>query len=107
PAFEHCSDALPALHPAYYRIVVDWPELQPSADKAPVLDGLQTGCLRDVKPCAAYAGVSDQRKALAARQKAEGGWVGVVVFTGTPAWAASAAHGCERSGTQPVSRPPS
>jgi hypothetical protein len=49
--------------------------------------------MRDKQPCAPYNGVRDQLRALAARQR-EGGWQALVVFTGTPEWAAVAPHGC-------------
>ncbi len=49
--------------------------------------------MRDKQPCAPYDGVLDQLRALAARQR-EGGWQALVVFTGTPEWAAVRPHGC-------------
>ena len=51
--------------------------------------------MRDKPPCAPYAALRDQLRALAARQR-EGGWEALVVFTGTPDWAARPASGCRR-----------
>lgn len=103
--FARWRDALGEMRPAYYRLVIDWPHLQPSADKRPNLSHPETGCLRDVQPCATWHGVRDQLKALASRQR-EGGWEALVVIAGTPDWAADRAHGCERAGTEARSRPP-
>jgi hypothetical protein len=61
--------------------------------------------VRQTPPCLGYAGVTDQLKALASRQRT-GGWQGLVVITGTPAWAAAAPAGCERAGLAPRSRAP-
>ena len=93
------------MHPAVVRLVVYWPPLQPSADAPADLAGINGGCLRDKQPCAAYGGVRDQLRALAARQ-AEGGWEGFVVITGTPEWAARPPSGCERSRIGPANRMP-
>jgi hypothetical protein len=106
PEFARWRDELAEIHPAYYRVVVDWSSLQPEAGKPPVFEAPNGGCLRDKPPCAGYAGLRDVFTALAARQKADGGWKGLVVVTGTPEWAAAPASGCERPGTEPRSRPP-
>jgi hypothetical protein len=106
PEFARWRDELAKVHPAYYRVVVDWSSLQPEAGKPPVFDSPNAGCLRDKLPCGAYAGLRDVFKALAARQKADGGWQALVVLTGTPEWAAAPASGCERPNTEPRSRPP-
>jgi hypothetical protein len=98
-------DALAALRPAVYRLVVDWSALQPDPAAPPDLDHFETGCLRATPPCGAWQGVRAQLRALAERQR-EGGWTALVVLTGTPAWAAAAPGGCERPGTSPRSRPP-
>jgi hypothetical protein len=99
-------DALGAIEPAYYRLVIDWQAIQPSPDAPPDLGAPNGGCMRTVSPCLGYGGVLDQLRALASRQR-EGGWQALVVITGTPAWAAAPPSGCERADTQPGSRPPS
>ncbi len=98
-------DALGAIRPAFYRLVVDWASLQPSAGTPADLAAPNAGCMRAVGPCLGWTGVRDQLRALASRQR-EGGWTGLAVITGTPDWAAAPAAGCERAGTQPKSRPP-
>ena len=102
--FARWRDELAKLKPAYYRLVLDWPSLEPENGK-PTFDALNAGCLRDKQPCAAYGGLRDQLQALAMRQR-EGGWETLVVMSGTPEWAARPAGGCERDGTTPRSRPP-
>jgi hypothetical protein len=97
--------ALGAIRPAFYRLVIDWPSIQPTADAPPNLSAPNAGCMRTVAPCLGFGGVLDQLRALASRQR-EGGWEALVVITGTPDWAASPPSGCERPGTQPRSRPP-
>jgi hypothetical protein len=104
--FAHWRDELAKLHPAYYRLVVDWASLQPEPGKPPVFDSPNDGCLRDKPPCGGYGGLRSVLKALGERQRADGGWQALVVPAGTPAWAAAPASGCERPGTLPRSRPP-
>jgi hypothetical protein len=97
-------DALGRLHPAFYRLVLDWPALQPT--RAPAdLAAPNGGCMRAVRPCLAFAGLRDQLRALAGRQR-QGGWVGLALITGTPSWAASEPSGCDPPGTPPRARPP-
>ncbi len=103
--FARWRDALAQIHPAYYRLVVDWSSLQPEAGRPPVFDSPNGGCLRDKPPCGAYGGLREILRALGARQR-EGGWQALVVLAGTPEWAARPAGGCERDGTLPRSRPP-
>jgi hypothetical protein len=98
-------DALGAIRPRYYRLMVDWPSLQPSASSPPDLSAPNAGCMRAIAPCLGWNGVRDQLRALASRQR-EGGWQALVVITGTPDWAAAPPSGCERPGTQPRARPP-
>src|SRR3954454_4909856 len=98
-------DALAAIHPQFFRLVIDWSHIQPTAGAPPNLSMLETGCVRQTPPCLAYSGVTDQLKALASRQR-QGGWQGVIVITGTPDWAASPASGCRRERDGPRSRPP-
>jgi hypothetical protein len=61
--------------------------------------------MREIGPCAPFAGIRDQLRALAARQR-EGGWEGMVVITGTPPWAARPPSGCERRRIGPTNRMP-
>ena len=93
PEWARWRDELAKIEPELFRLVIEWNFLQPSPD-APANLALGTaGCMRDKPPCAAYYGVRDQLRALAARQR-EDGWQALVVFTGTPEWAAVAPHGC-------------
>ena len=103
--FGRWRDALARIRPDAYRLVVEWRIVQPDAGRPADLDVPNGGCLRDRLPCAGWLGVRDQLRALAARQR-DGGWDGMVVITGTPPWAAEAASGCERPGTETRSRIP-
>ena len=103
PDFARWRDALGEIKPNYFRLIVDWAQLEPERGK-PVFDGFVEGCMRALGPCGAYGSLRDQLGALAARQK-QGGWVTLVVLHGTPEWAARPAGGCERDGTTPRSRP--
>jgi hypothetical protein len=95
------------LKPLFFRLVIDWPSLQPDPASPANLDQPHDGCLRGVPPCASWGGVREQLRALASRQKEhKGGWEVLVVIAGTPEWAAREASGCERAKTQPRSRPP-
>ena len=98
-------DALGAIKPAYFRLVIDWASVQPSADAPADLGAPHAGCMRATGPCLGWAGVRDQLKALASRQR-EGGWQALVVLATTPDWAAAAPSGCERPGTRARNRPP-
>jgi hypothetical protein len=98
-------DALGAIRPAYYRLMIDWPSIQPRADQPADLSAPNAGCMRALEPCLGWGGVRDQLRALASRQR-EGGWQALVVITGTPDWAAAAPTSCERPGTRARSRPP-
>jgi hypothetical protein len=104
--FARWRDALARLHPAYYRLVVQWSAWQPQAGQPPVFDSPNGGCLRDKPPCAPFAGLRELLQALGERQRADGGWQVLVVLSGTPPWAAAGPAGCERRGVQPISRPP-
>ena len=86
-------DELVRIEPELYRLVIVWDMIQPSPDAPANLAAPDLGCMRDKQPCAPYAGIRDQLRALAARQR-EDGWQALVVFTGTPAWAAFPPHGC-------------
>jgi hypothetical protein len=103
PEFAPSRDALGEIKPNYFRLIVDWGQLEPERGK-PVFDGYFEGCMRAIQPCGAYLSLRDQLGALAARQK-QGGWVTLVVLHGTPEWAARPAGGCERDETMPRSRP--
>jgi hypothetical protein len=96
---------LSALRPAYVRLVVDWAKLQPSPNPPAQLDAAVDGCLRGIPPCGAYAGLRDELRAIAAQQRAQGGFEPVIVIDGAPDWAAVAPSGCERRGTLALSRP--
>jgi hypothetical protein len=93
PEWGHRRDQLARMRPAVYRLVVSWSAVQPAPNRPPDLAHPEAGCMRAVPPCAPYAGVRDQLRALASRQR-EGGWTALVVFTSTPAWAAAPATGC-------------
>ena len=98
-------DALGAIRPDYFRLVIDWASLQPTADAPANFGAPHAGCMRATGPCLGWAGVRDQLRALASRQR-EGGWQALVVVTSTPDWAAAPAGGCERARAIPRSRPP-
>src|ERR1700742_1976022 len=100
PPFAAARDALGAIKPAYYRLMIDWSQIQPSPDQPPNLDMPPTGCSREAQPCLIYGGVRDQLRALASRQR-EGGWQALVVIMWTPTWAAAPASGCERKQVEP------
>jgi hypothetical protein len=97
-------DELAAIHPAVYRFVVLWSSVQPRPAAAPNLALANGGCSRTIPPCAPWAGIRDELRALAARQK-EGGWEGMMVISGMPPWAASSVRGCRR-GTYPTAAGP-
>ncbi len=105
PAFAPWRDAVGALRPHYYRLQVDWSKLQPDAGVPPDFDGSRPGCMRDLLPCGPWQGLRVQLQALAARQS-QGGWEAVVSISGTPAWAARSAGGCEQEATNSYSRAP-
>jgi hypothetical protein len=92
-AFARWRQELERIRPAYYRLVLDWARLQPRAGAPADLDRPDGGCGRLTPPCGGFAGVRDQLRALAARQR-EGGWEALVVVTDTPAWAAAPLSGC-------------
>jgi hypothetical protein len=108
PEFARWRDALHKMRPTYYRLSVDWAG-NTTPDGATIdFAKPNPGCMRDVAPCAGYNGVRDQLAAIASAQKASGSdrWQVMVVLSGTPEQLARPASGCERSGTQPRSRPP-
>jgi hypothetical protein len=85
--FARWRDAFERLRPAYYRLRIDWASLQPTADQPANSDLAVAGCMREVPPCGAWAGVREQLKAAGARQKKTGMQI-ITVLAGTPAWAA-------------------
>jgi hypothetical protein len=105
PPWTAARDALGAIRPAYFRLVIDWASIQPSAEARADLSAPHAGCMRATGPCLGWAGVRDQLRALASRQR-EGGWQALVVLATTPDWAAAAPSGCERPGTRARNRPP-
>ncbi len=106
PGFGAYRDALAALRPDRYRLVVDWSKLQPSPDVPADLAAGADGCLRGLPPCAEYGGLrADLEAARDARKAAGGGWEVMVVIYGVPSWAAVAPSGCERRGVEDRARP--
>ncbi len=93
PGWARWRDELVRMRPELYRLVIEWNKLQPTPDAPANLATFNGGCMRDKPPCAPYNGLVDQLRALAARQR-ERGWQALVVFTGTPEWAAVAPYGC-------------
>jgi hypothetical protein len=104
PEFARWAKELDAMRPGFYRLVLDWPSLEPQKGKANFAIP-NAGCMREVPPCASWAGLKDQLAALAAQQK-RGGFQALVVVAGSPDWAARPASGCERPKTAPRSRAP-
>jgi hypothetical protein len=85
------------MHPEYYRLVIDWRQIQPVAANPADLTVHQTGCARATGPCVGWQGIVDQLRALAARQR-QGGWQALVVISDTPSWAAGPGGGCTEGG---------
>jgi hypothetical protein len=69
PEWVRWRDELARIRPAVYRLVIDWAVVQPDRDAPPSFDVPNAGCMRDKPPCAPYAGVRDQLRALASRQR--------------------------------------
>jgi hypothetical protein len=103
--FARWRDELARMRPALYRVIIYWPPLQPRANAPADLAGINGGCLRDKRPCAAYAGIRDELRALATRQR-QGDAQGFAIITGTPAWAARPPSGCEGRKVEPTNRMP-
>jgi hypothetical protein len=91
PEWARWRTQLLRIRPVVYRIAVPWASSQPQPGATPVLDAPSGGCMRDKPPCGPFAGLRDQLRALADR-----GWQGMLVFTGTPPWAAELRRGCSR-----------
>ena len=101
--FRRWRDELVRMKPELYRLVIVWEMLQPDPAAPADLAKVDLGCMRDKQPCAPYASVQDQLRALAARQR-EGGWQSLVVFTSTPQWAAAPPQLC-RTGEEGYGTP--
>jgi hypothetical protein len=100
PKIALARERLRELHPSYIRLLVDWAALQPDPRQPPVLDAAVSGCAREVGPCASYAGLSDELRAIAFQQRAarahgEDAFRVVLDVFGVPGWAAHAPTGCE------------
>ena len=98
-------DRVEALRPDYYRLMVDWSQVQPTRRQIPQFDKPDDGCLRGAPPCGQFAGMRDVLRAVRSQQEAHGGWEVVVTIYGVPGWAAIEAGGCERAQETPRSRP--
>jgi hypothetical protein len=106
PAFVPWRDRVEALHPRWFRIVVEWNKVQPDPRRAPSFTKPEDGCVRGLPPCGPYGGVRDSLRSVGQQQRAHPGeWQLLVVITGTPDWAAVGAHGCERPEAEPRARP--
>ena len=105
PPFARARAELSALRPTYYRLMVSWAGVQPRPDAPPNWDLPDPGCERAIPPCAPFAGVREQLRAVRSAQRAQpGGWQVVVTFLYTPPWAARPAGGCEPGRVDPTSR---
>lgn len=96
--FGEWRDRVAALRPQWFRLLVDWSKLQPTAESGLDVAKVEDGCLRGIRPCAAYGGLRDRLRALRARRAADGGWRVVVSVYGAPAWAKDPAPGCPSTG---------
>jgi hypothetical protein len=105
PAFAPWRDKVEALRPSWFRLVVRWDEAMPTPNSTPSFTHTQDGCVRGLPPCGPFDGVRALLKAAASQQRAHpGAWKLLVVFTYTPTWAATGAHGCEQPRTEPRAR---
>jgi len=102
-AFAPWRQRLAALDPTFIRLDVVWSKLQPSANAPPDWNQQQSGCVRDVPPCAPYDGLRGQLHALAEQQRAHPGrFIGYVVLFGAPPWATAPRHGCVPPNVDPT-----
>jgi hypothetical protein len=102
-AFAPWRDRLAALAPTFVRLDVVWSKLQPEAGAPPDWNAEQSGCVRDVPPCAPYPGLRGQLRSLAEQQRAHPGrFIGYVVLFGAPPWATAPPHGCVPPGAGPT-----
>ncbi|HEX2084731.1 MAG TPA: hypothetical protein VHF89_03540, partial [Solirubrobacteraceae bacterium] len=103
--FEPWRARVEALRPRWYRLMVDWSQLQPHPDGPFLFEQPDGGCGRGRPPCAEFAGMRDVLRAVRSQQREHGGWEVVATIYGVPAWAARRPGGCERSTELPRSRP--
>ena len=105
PPFGPFRNLLVSLQPRYYRLYLDWASYQPPG--APLnLAGRRSGCIRDIPPCAPYAGVREELEAVRSAQREYGGFQVMVVPYATPAALAAKPTGCEPPATSPAAYPP-
>lgn len=97
-AFAPWRDRLVAMRPRWFRLMIDWSRVQPSADAPPNWDAAGDGCLRGAQPCAPTGGVRDLLRAVRDRRAADGGWEIVASPYGAPDWARTPAAGCPAGG---------
>ena len=100
---------LSALRPRYYRLLIDWAELQPSRSAPADLERPVDGCARGVPPCGSYRGIAGELEAIASQQRAarernEDEPQVVIDILGVPSWAVLPPHGCEAPGTPATAR---
>jgi hypothetical protein len=88
------------MRPVVYRIVVPWSAVQRTPGTPPNFARYSNGCIRDKGPCASYAGLHDQLRAVALRRAQA-----LLVFVGLPPWAMAKVPGC-RLGTDPAAGMP-
>lgn len=106
-AFAPSRDLLRALRPRYFRLFVNWRQVQPAAGAPANFAVPSSGCVRDIPPCAPWQGIRDQLRALAASRAEDGFPEVIVTLLGTPDWAASPPTGCEPpGGATPAARVP-
>jgi hypothetical protein len=99
PAFRRWRDRTAALRPRYFRLLVDWSNVQPSGRRPPDWRRRRDGCARGRRPCAPHRGIGAILRAIARRQRADGGWEVVVSPYFAPRWATTAVRGgCPRGG---------
>ncbi|HEX2085269.1 MAG TPA: hypothetical protein VHF89_06265 [Solirubrobacteraceae bacterium] len=103
--FEPWRARVEALRPRWYRLMVDWSQLQPQRDGPFLFEQPDGGCGRGAPPCAEFAGMRDVLRAVRSQQREHGGWEVVATIYGVPEWAARPPGGCERASELPRSRP--
>ena len=103
--FETARGVADALHPARFRVVLDWAGLQPDPARPADLAAHRDGCMRVGPPCSGWAGLREQLQAIASRGRDGVAPEVVVVVFGVPEWAARRPSGCERAQEAPRSRP--
>jgi hypothetical protein len=104
PGFGRWRDALDAIDPGIYRLLINWAQVQPDPSRPPDWDVPDSGCLRGLAPCGPYDGIREQLEAIRSRQR-HGGLDVLVVLNAVPAWASpQTASGCELTPTPPGAR---